>query len=87
MSEERMIRVPIENTHIVEGARFIKSLIVPKTWDEMDVAPPKDWRPCCYLPVEITHGYTGCAGRNHYQFEGETHIPGPCKMCPYLKRD
>lgn len=67
--ERRMITIDYQSW-------YDQNFIIPE-WGEMEIAPPKDWRPFCYSPackLGLSQGVMS--------MEKE-----PCANCPYRKME
>jgi hypothetical protein len=97
MSEERMIRVAMEDEDVVLGF-----LTIADKWGhtrvvdiELEPVAPKDWRPLCYqaqtphplIDEGVIEKVEGCGyGYYHQNAHGSCEPNYGCWECPYRKK-
>jgi hypothetical protein len=77
-SEERMKRVKRDDFFTGgsdDGLLMTEGWLGNLNWNDLELAPPKDWRPFCFHLYQFDDCYT-MADENDY-----------CRNCPYRKRD
>jgi hypothetical protein len=76
MIEERMIRVTWQTYY--QLTHDDDSEIVIKDWNNLEPAPPKDFKPHCYGTVPWCEEVKELRNKEYYN---------KCEECPYRKRD
>lgn len=101
VEEERLLRINERMFQEIEVAIQMLSqepqihANLPETFADLEVAPPKDWRPNCYC--EAYHDAGGCLGEVMWLVDGDQYDPevaknaksvplGECLACPYLSK-